>query len=105
MLSDCADPVAIIAEHPSLGVQLPEPIKDNVDLVVVADRSKAFFVERKFLVVNIPGNDGVTIGAYASMSDLPDEAEILGQVILVNIPWLPAMKPTKTGFMEDDNLF
>mmetsp|Transcript_5515 Transcript_5515/g.7998 ORF Transcript_5515/g.7998 Transcript_5515/m.7998 type:complete len:214 (+) Transcript_5515:136-777(+) len=97
------DPIVIIAEHPSLGIELPPALKDAVDLIVMVDRAKGFG-ERKFLVIDDPVN-GVTIGAYATQQDLPEGSEILGQVVLTMIPWLPAMKKTKSGFMEEDEYF
>ena len=98
------DPVVIIAEHPSIGVTLPKAIVDPVDLVVLVDRGVKTYGERLFMVVDIPG-EGVKITAFASKKDVPEGAEILGRVVLVQIPWLPAMKPTKTGFMEVDEYF
>ena len=100
----CEDPVAIIAEHPSLGVELPPAIKDAVDLVVLVDRAQCGFVERKFLVLGTP-DGGVEIGAYPTKADLPEGTEIIGQVAMVQIPWLPSMKPTKSGFIEADEYF
>ena len=100
----CKDPVAIIAEHPSIGVKLPEAIKDPVDLVVVVDRAETGFAERKFLVLDSP-QEGLVIRAFAAKADIPPNCAILGRVELVQIPWLPAMKPTKTGFMEADEYF
>jgi hypothetical protein len=96
------DPVAIIAEHTSLNVPLPSVIKDAVDLIALVDRAKNRFAERKFLVVDIPGSESLTIAAYPTREDLPAGCEILGQVVLVQVPWLPSMKPTKTGFLEVD---
>jgi hypothetical protein len=98
------DPVAIIAEHTSLNVPLPDEIKEPVDLVVLVDRAENRFAERKFLVVDVPGM-GLTIAAYPTKAELPPNGEILGQVVLVQVPWLPSMKPTKTGFMEADEYF
>lgn len=98
------DPVAIIAEHTSLGVSLPAIIKEPVDLLVLVDRSKKSFAERKFLVVDIPGS-ALEIKAYGSKSELPAGSSIVGQVVLVKIPWLPAMQPTRTGFSEADEYF
>lgn len=103
MVSSCEDPVAIIAEHPSIGVQLPEAIKDPVDLVVLVDRAEVNFEERAFFVLDT--SDGVLIAAFPSKKELPPGSEILGKVKMVQIPWLPAMKPTKTGFMEEDEYF
>lgn len=101
---DAGDPVVIIAEHFSIGIQLPKEITEPVDLIVVADRAKNKFVERKFLVVDLPG-EGILITAFPTKADMPQGAEILGHVELVQIPWLPGMAPTKTGFMEADEYF
>lgn len=100
----CEDPVAIIAGHLSLNVPLPEVLKDPVDLVVVVDRGRKTFAERKFLVIDVPGA-GLSIGAFASKAELPEGVSIMGQVELVQIPWLPCMKPTKSGFMEEDEYY
>ena len=98
------DPVVIIAEHLSLGVSLPEVIKDPVDLLVLVDRSKTTFAERRFLVVDVPGSD-LEIKAYDTKAALPAGSSIVGHVVLVKIPWLPAMQPTRTGFSEADEYF
>lgn len=101
---DCEDPVAIVAEHQSIGVELPKEIEGSVDLVVLVDRANNRFGERQFLVLDVPG-EGLKIGAYPSQTDLPDGCEILGQVSLVQVPWLPSMAPTKSGFLEEDEYF
>lgn len=75
-----------------------------MDLVVLVDRAQNRFAERKFLVVDVPGI-GLTIAAYPERADLPANCEILGQVVFVQVPWLPSMKPTKSGFMEVDEYF
>lgn len=98
------DPIVIIAEHFSLGVPLPESLTEPVDLVVVVERARATFGERKFLAIALETGE-VHIGAYNTKRELPPNSKILGQVILVQIPWLPAMKATKTGFMEEDEYF
>mmetsp|Transcript_4203 Transcript_4203/g.8897 ORF Transcript_4203/g.8897 Transcript_4203/m.8897 type:complete len:254 (-) Transcript_4203:450-1211(-) len=100
----CDDPAVIVAEHFSIGVQLPPEIEDPVDLIVLADRSLGF-AERAFLVHTVPGSDGLKIAAYGSKGDMPGGSEVLGRVVLVQIPWLPSMKPTKSGFMEVDEYF
>mmetsp|Transcript_19828 Transcript_19828/g.29102 ORF Transcript_19828/g.29102 Transcript_19828/m.29102 type:complete len:207 (-) Transcript_19828:269-889(-) len=100
----CAiDPVVIIAEHFSLGIELSEVLKDPVDLVVMVDRGVKTFAERKFLVLD----DGshLVIGAFQTKADLPEGYEIVGRVVLTQIPWLPCMQKTKTGFAEVDNYF
>ena len=85
-------------------MELPKEIKGAVDLVVLVDRANKGFGERQFLVLDVPG-EGLKIGAYPSKADLPDGADILGHVSLVQIPWLPSMAPTKSGFMEEDEYF
>jgi hypothetical protein len=104
IISTCEDPVAVICEHFALGVPLPEILTDPVDLLVIVDRSKNRFSERKFLVVDIPG-EGVVIRGFTTKAELPEAASILGQVVFVQIPWLPCMKKTKSGFSEEDELF
>ena len=61
--------------------------------------------ERKFLVMQLPGKMELFIGAYQSKSDIPTGGEILGRVDMVQIPWLPAMKPTRSGFQEENELY
>jgi len=100
------DPVVIIAEHTSMGVQLTEAITEPVDLIVLCDRARTFFSERKFLVLELEESPGViTIAAFSSKEEMPDSAKILGQVTLVQIPWLPSMQKTKSGFAEEDELY
>jgi len=101
----CEDPVVIIAEHTSLNVILPPELEEAADLLVVVDRGIPTFAERKFLVYSSAGATELTIGAFAEKSDVPDGTTILGQVVLVQIPWLPCMQKTKTGFMEEDEYF
>ena len=100
------DPVVLIADHFTLGVQLPKELTDPVDLVVLCDRSRRTFAERKFLVLELAESPGtVTIAAFESKAAMPANANILGQVTLVQIPWLPSMQKRRSGFMEEDALF
>lgn len=99
----CEDPVVLIAEHTSIGVPLPSVITEPVDIIVLCDRAANTFAERKFLVLDSP--EGLKIGAFPSKPDLPSDCEIIGQVVLCQVPWLPSMKPTKTGFLEADEYF
>lgn len=105
VISTAVDPVVMIAEHTSLGVPLPDVIKDPVDLIVLVDRAETGFSERKFLVLDMPSEDGLVISAFPERGDMPAGAEIVGRVVFVQIPWLPSMKPTKSGFMEADEYF
>lgn len=103
---DTEDPVVLIGEHFDLGVELPDEITDPVDLVVLCDRARRHFAERKFLVMELEEDPGVIrIGAFSSKEEMPGTAKILGHVTLVQIPWLPSMKKKKSGFMEEDQLF
>lgn len=104
IISTCEDPVAVICEHFALGVPLPDVLKDPVDILAIVDRSKTTYGDRKFLVMEIPG-EGVVIRAYPTKADMPASATILGQVVYVQLPWLPCMKKKKSGFMEEDELF
>mmetsp|Transcript_14391 Transcript_14391/g.21679 ORF Transcript_14391/g.21679 Transcript_14391/m.21679 type:complete len:232 (+) Transcript_14391:108-803(+) len=100
------DPVVLIGEHTHLGVQLPDEIKDPVDLIVLVDRARKYFAERKFLVMELEENPGmISIGAFSSFEEFPSTAKIMGHVTLVQIPWLPSMQKKKSGFMEEDQLF
>lgn len=100
------DPVVLIADHFTLGVQLPPVLTDPVDLVVLCDRSRRHFAERKFLVLELEENPGmITIAAFPAKEELPASAKILGHVTLVQIPWLPSMEKKSSGFLEEDQLY
>lgn len=100
------DPVVLISDHIELGVTLPKELVDPVDLVVVCDRARRHFAERKFLVMELEDSPGeITIAAFVSKGEMPPNAKILGHVTLVQIPWLPSMQKKKSGFMEEDELF
>lgn len=99
------DPVVLIGDHFTLGVPLPEVLEEPVDLVMAVDRARNFFSERKFLIMSVPGVDELECGAFNSKAEMPEGAEVLGQVMLVQIPWLPCMQKTRSGFMEEDEYF
>merc|ERR1711957_847199 len=100
----CEDLIAIIVDHLSLKVPLHEALTESVELVAAVDRAKTNFVERKFLVIETPG-EGLSIGAFPSYSEFPEGVSIIGQVELIQIPFLPIMKTSSTGFSEEDDLF
>lgn len=104
VIGEIEDGIAMIADHFTLNVPLPETIKDPVDLIVIVDRSRMNYVDRKFMVLSHP-TEGLKIAAFASFSEMPKDLSILGHVEYVQIPWLPSMKPTRSGFMEEDELF
>ena len=72
IVAACQDPVVLIAEHFSLGVELPPAIQEPVDVLVLVDRALNRFGERKFLVLDVAGQ-GITIEAYNSKEELPDD--------------------------------
>lgn len=104
IVAACDDPVVVIAEHTSLNLPLPKEITEPVDLVVLVDRAKSSFAERKFLVLDAPGV-GITIEAFQTKDEIPSGAQILGQVEMVQVPWLPCMAATKSGFLEQDEYY
>ena len=100
------DPVAIIADHITLNVPLGHGITEPVDLVVLCDRSRKYFSERKFLILELEDKPGmVSIAAFNEKSEIPNNAKIHGQVTFVQIPWLPFMEKKKSGFEEEDQLY
>jgi len=106
VVTECQDPVVVISDHLTLGIRLPAALTRPVDLIVLIDRAQRLFEERKFMLIRLPASDELLIRAYPNKSDfLRDEAEILGRVVMVQIPWLPAMKPTTSGFEEEDELY
>lgn len=102
---ECEDPVALISDHFTLKVSLTNKLTDPVDLLVLCDRAKTGFAERKFLVLQLEGDAELTIGAFNAKDEIPAGAEILGHVSLVQIPWLRAMEKRKSGFLEEDTLY
>lgn len=100
------DPVAIIAENTAIGVSIPN-MNEVVDLIVLCDRARTHWQERKFLVLDMEGNGmgDLKIAAFVNKSEVPANAKILGHVTLVQIPWLPGMAKKKSGFAEEDELF
>ena len=115
IVASCVDPIVVIAEHTALNIVLPSTITEPVDLLVLIDRSKTYFSERKFLLYALvdesstpppqPPQSLVRIAAFHTREEIPARAMILGQVEQVTIPWLPAMAPTKTGFLEADEYY
>ena len=100
------DPVAIIADHITLNVPLGHGITEPIDLVVLCDRSRKYFSERKFLILELEDKPGmVSIAAFNEKSEIPNNAKIHGQVTFVQIPWLNFMERKKSGFEEEDQLY
>jgi hypothetical protein len=108
IVASCDDPIIVIAEHTALNILLPAAITEPVDLLVLIDRSKTYFSERKFLLFAVSDPEQqpqVQIAAFHTRDEIPSNAVVLGHVEQVTIPWLPAMAPTKTGFLEADEYY
>lgn len=106
-MSAAEDPIALIATHDSLKIPLPEEVNESIEVIVIVDRALNYFSERKFLLYTSPDlqNGEVRVGAFNTKSEMPVGIDIMGHVILTQIPWLACMKPTKTGFQEEDEYF
>ena len=104
IVATCEDPAVIIGEHFALGVPLPDSLTEPVDLLLLVDRAKKGFAERKFHVVNVPG-EGVVIRGFETRAEIPEGSEILGRVDFCLVPWLPCMQKKKSGFAEDEQLY
>eukprot|EP00956_Cyclotella_meneghiniana_P015762 scaffold24459_cov75-Cyclotella_meneghiniana.AAC.3 len=104
---ETVDPVAIIAESNALGVSVPNMGDAVVDLIVLCDRSRRNWQERKFLVLDMDGSGQgeLQIGAFVQKDEIPAGAKILGHVTFVQVPWLPGMQKKRSGFSEEDELF
>eukprot|EP00587_Corethron_hystrix_P013952 CAMPEP_0113312440 /NCGR_PEP_ID=MMETSP0010_2-20120614/9278_1 /TAXON_ID=216773 ORGANISM="Corethron hystrix, Strain 308" /NCGR_SAMPLE_ID=MMETSP0010_2 /ASSEMBLY_ACC=CAM_ASM_000155 /LENGTH=150 /DNA_ID=CAMNT_0000168283 /DNA_START=303 /DNA_END=755 /DNA_ORIENTATION=- /assembly_acc=CAM_ASM_000155 len=105
LVAATVDPVAVVCEHTSIGIPMPDILAEPVDVISLIDRSDKSFDERKFLVTSTGPDSEISIGAYTSKKDMPEGSEIVGRVIMVQIPWLPCMQKKKSGFMEDDALY
>ena len=99
----CEDPVAIIAEHESVGIELRLQLPNRWTSSCSAIGPRKGSRRGKFLVFDQPGTD-LQIGAFPTKADFPGDATIMAGRADAD-PWLPAMKPTKSGFMEEDEYF
>ena len=102
----CEDPVVLICENESIGVPIinGDELKEPVDICMLVDRAQGF-AERKFLVLEIPGQEELKIGAFATKAEMPSDYNVVGRCVLTLIPFLPCMETKKTGFMEEDRLW
>lgn len=94
IVTDCVDPIAVIAMAEDLGLSYSEP----AECVVLIDRADRDFSPEKFYIFLTPENT-LSIGWQAR---LQPGYEIMGRVIICNVPFLDSMQPPKSGFLEDD---
>lgn len=105
LVATMVDPAVIIAEHTSIGIKMPEELVGPVDIVCVVDRAENGFKDRQFLIFSESGKEDLSIAAFNLKTEMPEGSNIVGWVKMVQIPWLPGMKPTKTGILEVDEYF
>ena len=78
VVSLAEDPIVIIADHFELGIPLPDELKEPVDILVVVDRFLNGFAERKFLVIDVPGQ-GIRIGGFPTRKIFQRVRRYLGE--------------------------
>jgi len=69
-------------------------------VVCVVERDHGGFKARKFFLFSEGGEEELSIGAFNEFEEM--KGEILGEVMLTQVPWVSSMKSTKTGFLESD---
>ena len=97
-ITNCVDPVVMIAKNTDLNIKVIE----EVEVMIVVDRGDLDFYRDFFFVFKTRENK-LLVGNLDSAKTVEKKGyEIVGRVALVAVPWIPAMKPTSTGFLEDD---
>lgn len=95
VITDCIDPVALIALNTDLGIAYSE----EVECVVVIDRGDRVFTPDKFFLFETP--DGSLSIEWMKKHD--PAYNIIGRVELTMMPWAKSMTPKATGFLEEDD--
>lgn len=93
-ISECVDPVVVIAKNTDLGVSAPE----ELEMIVVIDRADRTFEPGKFFIFLTPDQ---TLD-IKWMDKLEPGFEIVGKVALCAMPFTASMAPKATGFLEED---
>ncbi|CAN0045854.1 unnamed protein product, partial [Heterosigma akashiwo] len=92
------DPVCVVADNLSLGIQLND---EQTEVLVTIDRALREHQPNKFFAWQTPDNQVV----IRWFEEVPAGHECLGQVMLTTIPHLEYMGSSKSGFMEADEDF
>jgi hypothetical protein len=95
----CEDPVIVVSQSSVLGLSLSQNV--DAEVLVLLDRAEREFVQDKFFAVAAPDGN-IAIRWYDS---LPAGHKVVAKVVMVTIPYLPAMNKKKSGFMEEDDGF
>ena len=93
VVSDCLDPVAVIAKSPSLGFK-----GDEVEMVVIIDRADTDFVSGEFYAFQTFENQVEILWA----DRVDGFSAVLGKVVLCMAP-ADRNAPLPSGFLEDDD--
>ena len=97
LVHDMLDPVVVVVPNDVVGIELAK--QSVTETLLLVDRAENEFESRKFFVYKSP--EGELVVRW--FDKLPAGWEPLGKVMLVTVPWLPAMGRKKTGFMEEDD--
>ena len=95
VMTECIDPVAVIAPNRALGVKIVE----DVEMIIVIDRADRRFNPDEFFIFRTP-DDQLSI---QWMDEVEDGYEVMGKVITSMSPFVPGMYKEKSGFAEDDD--
>lgn len=91
----CEDPVAVISDTLSLGMNVGA---SRLEVLVVIDRADRVFSPSEFYIFRTPANT-LEIG---STEDVGDRYDILGRIALCILPFREEERKPPTGFLEED---
>jgi len=91
----CEDPVAIVTNSAHLHISLANNVEAEV--VVLIDRANTEFYNNKFFLFA----DAAGTTYLKWQSELPEGHEVLGRIMLVQIPFLSTMGKKTSGWMEE----
>jgi hypothetical protein len=94
VVTDCIDPVVLIAKNTDLGVSSVE----DYEMLVVIDRKDKEFSREHFYLFKTPENNML----IQWCDNIPNRFEIVGKVAVCFTPYLKSMQPKRTGWLEDD---
>jgi hypothetical protein len=94
VVTECIDPIAVIAKNTVLGVDAPE----DMEMVVLIDRANRNFSPDNFYIFKTPSNT-LLIQWTESISQ---GYQCLGKVVLCLSPFLESMRTALSGFAEAD---
>jgi len=96
VITDAIDPVVLIAKNTILNVKCV----DEVEMIVVVDRGDTQFFSGEFFLFHDPRGQQLTIEWFEKK---PTHLQIVGRILQCAMPMTEAMRPVKTGFLEEDD--